>query len=334
MNNKTLKILASQNRKKNGTFAILIFIFCAFFIGAISLLDLLIGDFIFFVLILPLIVLPIAFSFDFLILFKDQIGGLTFTNLWIGIKTYFTERFNSTFNFIQTAFKLIIIFLILSLFSFMIINLSLYNTNAFDYRIMVDEFTLIYDSGMTIESLSVFINEHMDTINIAFTLCNIVPALGCVIFLVRTFYINSISIFLRKDFINYKGHYINYLHTHFVKEHRKSILKKEFSLNWPYYLAFVGFYVLGGYLGSLYKIMPICIFSFALTSSLFFTYAIFGSFLFANKEAIYEDLKRDYIIYDVSLQTRMLQNITYDVNFGNHQDNNGEEDNKKDSDES
>lgn len=333
INYKKLRSLSQENLRNNGSFAVIIFIFAGILIAALSLLDLVFSDLIIFLVLIPLLVLPIIFSFHFVILHKSEVDKFSLGIFFQGFRIYFSEHFNSSFSFWKTLGIGLLIYIGTTILSLLTINLPMYNANVFNFKTIIDQFVDIIYSNMSVEVLNNFVNDNWQALNLIALFVNALPLTVCAFYTVYSFSRNSVSIFLRDDMGKYQGKYLKVFNDNFIKQNRLRFFKADLYLNWPYYLGFICFYALGGYLGSLYDCSAVCTFTFALFISLFIYIAVFGSLRYANKEAIYQYFKEDYKKFDMDFQQKLLEDFT--SRYINLTPTNSEdEDTKKDSDES
>lgn len=333
MDKARLRSLSKQYFQNNGIFAIIIFIFAAILIASISLLDLVLNDILILLIFVPLLVLPILFSFMFMIIHKSEVDKISLGIFFQGFKFYFNEHFSSTFSFWRTALTTLLLYIGISLVSLLAINLPLYYTNQFNCQYIIDGITDIIYSNPSIDVLEQFIKDNWYGVNLLAIVTSALPLSICTFYVVYAFGKNSISIFLRSDMQKYQGKYLHILNGEFLRANSKKFFAADLYLNWPSYVAFIGAFCLGGFLGSLYELSSVCTFTFGLALALLIYFGIFGSIRFANKQALYEYFKLDYIKFDVDFQTNLIKRFTDKVVL-NLPNKNEEEENKKDSNES
>lgn len=326
---------AANNLKNNGGFAVIIFVFAGLFITAFSFLNLLFSDVIFMIFIVPILMLPILFSLQIILLKRSEVESLSFRLFFAAIKLYFSEHFSGVYSFFKALWKTIVIYLATCIVSFLIVNLPLFSINAFGCQDFINEFyNIITSPGLTTEMLDELLNNNWEVINKIVLYNNLLPLFVTTCFVVYTFSINSINILLRNDLEQYTGHYLKVINSEFKRAHKLEFYKADLYLNWPFYLVFIGTYLLGGYLGSLFELGVVSIFSFALALSLFIYIGVCGPIRFANKQAIYDYFRDYYLQSNEKIKGDLADSFAQMLQKKIEENAGKDEDTKKDSGES
>ncbi|MCR4911186.1 MAG: hypothetical protein K5925_01505 [Bacilli bacterium] len=304
MTNKELRKSSWDVVKKNGYFSIIVFFFMAIIIASLVFVNLLFDDL--FLIVVPLVVLPICFAFQRAIIILRENDTLSFSLIFSGFSQYFSERFSSTYSFFNSLWKLILIYLGVGFITFITVNLSFYNTNFLGMKDIIDE---ISSTQLTIEALDSLYEQHLDFF-VSYRMALSLPCLFALSISALFFFSkNSISFFLRATPIKLSGRDISYLHLQMIKYHKGLFYKRYFALNWPLFILFIGGFALGGYVGSLYYYNSNSIFTFGLAFALVISFAIFGFKYFANKEAIYLSLVEQYKFTEELLNKKRQQEL-------------------------
>ena len=278
-----------ENVRKNGLFSFIIFFFAALLVSAMFCLNLLF-DYAF-ILAVPLLILPTMFAFQRAIIILRDADTLSFSLVFSGYRKYFSERFMSTYSFFKTLLWVGITYLALSFVSSLAVNIIFYTTNYMGYTDMIYE---IIEAPLTVESLEVIYENHIDLFNIYRMFLALPPLSICSLLSLFFFSRNSTSFFMRSSAVTFSGKYISNLSALTHRRYSKKFYSMFFYLNWPLFVLYIGGFALGGYLGSLYHFDLNTIFTFGVALGLFVSFALFGFKYFANKEAIYKSLLNEY----------------------------------------
>jgi len=330
MEYKKLQELKTNKTIKYDLFAIIIFAFAGIFISALSLMDLLVNDLIFFILLLPFIIIPSLFAFHYLLLYRNEYPKLSFGVFWTSIKMYFTEQFSGCYHIVKTILKGLIYYILSVFVSILLINLPLYNSNVFFYKDFIDELASIMETSIDYELIINYINQHIETFNLISITVNALPFVVVSTYFICAFSRNSVSIIAKNELNKYNGKYLNIVLSNAYRKNKFEYFKADLYLNYPAYIGYFLMMGLGGYIGYIYKPEPVSIFTFAMTFAIFTYIAVFGAFRFRNKIVLYEYFKNEIRQGDMELQSKLINNFT--TLFKNKSAE--EEDTKKDSDES
>lgn len=276
--------ISRDSRKQNGYIAIICFLFAAILCGGIVLISLL-ADFLI-VILVPLLIFPILFAFQIVIIYLRDNSNLTLSLVFSGFSMFFKERFRSTYNFWSEVWKLAIVYLVTGFLAAIIFFLSFYLSNFLGFGDMIVE--LLKLPYITLESVESIQNQYNAAHTSFNTACYLTPALLTTIIALLTYSLNSISFFIRVSNVSYSGKYINRIFIRFKINNFKKLFSSYLSLNWPFIFLFLLGLGVGGYFGYIYRGGPSATFVFALASAFLFSFGIFGSVYFANKEALYK----------------------------------------------
>ena len=321
---RDLRENSRQIWRKNGIIAYFICIFTTLIACGFLALNLLLSSL--FVVLVPLIIMPLYFACQASIRLMRNTETLTIGGFFRCYFGYFSEHFASTFRVIRSSLFSLIFYGGVLLTSITVAIPCFYFLNYYGFKTFIDSIN-IFSSTSNIDAL---LNTYSNTIDMLF-ICISYPSLSVFSF-VYLFLTdkNSISLFYRLDNTKYPGKYISSLNDLVIKNNKKQFYKSYFALNWPFYLLFLIGYGLGFYLGYLYYVDYVSLFTFSLICGLGISFILYGPNLFANKEAIYNSLKDKYVIEDAILKTQFASSIQNIIN--NYQES--QENNKKDSHES
>ena len=280
-NNKSLKDLSKEAMKENGLLGIIIFFFAGLLIAGVVLFDFFLSGL--YILLVPLVVLPIMFSFYFCLLAIRTSPAITLGLFFRGIGLYFQERFRSTFSVLSNFARAALCYILVSIVVGLIVNLSFYGANFLNYQ---DFFNNLFNIA-TQEESEAFLAKYATLINII-QMSTTLPAL--ILMSGYAFYrlsICSISFFLRSSGVDGSGRYLDYLFKKFLRNNRRTFVLDYLRLNWPMYLLMGVGYAVGGLLGYYFFKDAFIMFSFGFSFSLVLSFSVFGAKYFANKEALY-----------------------------------------------
>ena len=313
--------------KRNGYFPFLIY----FIVGILASGVLLLGAFspLFTVILVPLVILPLFFASDTLILMLSDMPVVTASAFFRSFGLYFTERFRSTYGFWKAVLETLIVAAGFGFIYSMVINAVMFATNE-AIRNMVNAFQSILEdpSEAAIES---FMNSYSSEINFL-AVINYAPIFG-VASIAFSFFssFHSLSYFYRTEPKNTaSGAGSNMIHKLVYQNNRSYIIKSYFGLNWYVLLVFVLSLGLGAFLGYLLKFDLAYISAFSNATAVLITSIFLGPIFLFNKNAIYESLKEEYPKALQTLSQGFVDDLMNELNKLKKQ----EEETKKDSDES
>ena len=325
---KELRSEANKEIRKNGLLSFFIYFIFGLIAGAICLIG------IFFPLLLivltPILILPLYFATDTLVLTLQEVPYINLKNFFQSFGAFFIERFRSTYAFWKSLLKSFIVMFGFAIIYMMIINIIVF-VNDEAIRVMVVEFqNLMMEPEEA--ALQAFMDKWDYQLNYLAILNN-VPCYG-VFTLAFAFFTSyhSLSYFFRFEEKNTAtGAGSAYIHKVVVSKNRKYLFKSLFGLNWYIYLFFLLSLIGGAFIGDIVKFDANYITAFSNAVAVFATTAIFGPIMFANKVAIYNELKDQYFIEMNQLTKTTVDDLVKELEKLNQM---REEGTKKDSDES
>ena len=276
-----LKSLSRKCYKENGYLAILIFIFVGIILGAFFLLDMFLPGL--FLILIPVIILPLLFAFYYSIIALRDSPILSINLFFKGFTAYFSERFRSTFNVISALIRGIIFNLVISILLSIIINLSFYFNNVMNYQDFFSGLTAL----RTIGDAEEFMEAYKDLV-LLIRMSTYLPAM--IFSSIYCFYrlsIFSISFFLRVSSFKGSGGYILLLIKRFYKENRKHLFIDYLRLNYPMYILNIVGFIGGALLGFYFFKSADISFCTGIALSTLLSFGVFGSKYFANMEGLY-----------------------------------------------
>ena len=308
-----LREQSRQNLHKNGLISIAIMFFCGLICGAVMLANLLFVDL--FIILVPLIVLPTMFAFQRAIVALKNENTLTFSMVFSGYGQYFNPRFSSTYSVWRNLLWLVIVYFGVGFISIFAINLYFYIVDFMGFR---DILAQLMDSGLSYEAIETIYTENAEFFKI-YNIANYFPQLFAVSVMGLFFFSTTgHSFFLRVSGVKYSGNYIRDLFIRVIRKNRGEFLKYYFALNWPLYVLFIGGFVLGAYVGSIFEFDYTSMFAFGVAFAIFLSFGIYGSIYFANKEAIYfamlDKIQKEDLVFKEEVK-RTLQRLAGSENI-------------------
>ena len=273
--------------KKHKLNSWIISIICGLFIAALLLIGIL--SELFYLVIIPLVVLPFFFAcfFTHLGLFhKDE---LTARNLFRGYGLFFHNPYRSSFSVIKSFLKTLLVELALS-GAVLGICYAIYSQSD-TFTVTINEIIeQLSNQTLTNESLQALLesnnNEVYNYINITNSITFLLGSLAFIIFITR----ESITIYTRLNVRNIPlAHQIARAA---IKVNYKRFNKAYFALNWPLLLILA----IGMAGGCLLSVFVFDNYAIAGVLGLVIAVALSSAFLpffFANNEAIFESLSLD-----------------------------------------
>ena len=262
-------------------------IICGLFIAALLLIGIL--SELFYIVIIPLVVLPFFFSCFVAhlgLIHKDE---LTARNLFRGYGIFFSQPYRSSFSVIKSFLKTLLVELAVS-GAVLGICYAIYSQSE-TFTVTINEIIeQLANQTLTTESLQALLeandSEVYNYVNITNAISFLLGCFAFIIFITR----ESISIYPRLNMRNVPlAHQIARAS---IRVNYKRFNKAYFALNWPLLLILLGGMV-GGLLLSVYAFDNYAIagvlglvFAIALSS-------VYLPFFFANNEAIFESLAVD-----------------------------------------
>ena len=289
MKNNDLYKLSREKAQINGKFALFVFFMMTILISAIIATNLLLDNLI--VIFLPILILPIAFAFQNLIVISREETNITFSLFVNSVTQFFSPRFIGTYSFWKSLLKSFLIYIAIFFISSIVVNLSFYNSNFMNFKVLFDEITA---KEITVEAIENFITTNKELFNF-YRIFITVPALSVSsLFAFYFFSISSISYFMRISAVKYPGPYITSLHRDLIRKCHRKFISAYFALNYPFYILFIIGMIGGGLFGYFLLGTSNAIYTFSLIIALFISFNGYGFKYLANKEAIYFYMLDDY----------------------------------------
>ena len=290
MKTKDLMAISSSNYRKNGLISHLVFFLLAVLAAAFLLLCLFWVDL--FLIIVPLIVIPIFFAAQVVVIALRDEDYLTFGGFFNCFKTYFSPKFASTFRIIKSAIYSFVVYLIFSIVYGFAINLSFYYTNFMNYAgIMTDIFNNVLTNPLDIE---MFVNTYKDFFSIIMIYTNVPTLFVSAITFIYLIGINNIGLFDRMNNIQEIGQINKLAHENLLRNYRKEIHLSFIKLNWPLFLLFIIGFGGGSVLGYFYLGTYNGVYTLGIALAILLSFGLYGPFYLANIEALYEAFKDKY----------------------------------------
>ena len=289
-NFKQISEISRENHRKNGLISYVIFFFSALLTGGLVLLNLLFSYL--FVIIVPLLVIPIIFACQTAIMLLREQPTLTFKGFLKCYAIYFSELFSSTYRILRSVLFALIFYGGVLLTSFIVVFPAFYFTNYQGFATLVN--TTSIESLYSVEYLDYILNEYKTLLNTV-SICTTFPAISAFT-LMFTYFIsrNSYSHIYRMSGLAKSGRAIGAISDLVRKNNRKLYLKCYWSLNWPIVALFVVSFAFGSYIGYLYYPDAFSMYTFALAIAIFISFTIYGPKYLANKQAIADYLSPYY----------------------------------------
>lgn len=279
---------------------------CLMLIGVLSHTSL-------FLLIVPFLVLPLFYSFHIMHTGFSAGKRLTFSNSLKFFSLYFKKPNSSSFSFISTLGRTLLVFFISNFFITVITGVVFYNIYPDLFDLVISEFLSGAVTG-NFDGVYLLISENLE-IYTTFTLI-IELSSFCIASFVFLHYMsfNSLSIYLRLYMRGSPVSFINSVFKYTVKKNKKQITKDYFLLLWPFYvLFFIG--VLGSipllllYTTNVNFIVIVALACGVLLSCLFFP------LYFSSKEAIFEKYQLAFQTNSFVVAEELLNRIQAKINI-------------------
>lgn len=316
---KSLKIY-----RKNGIISHILH----FLLGALASGFVLLGLFYvdLFLLIVPVIVIPLIFTAQIAtILLRDQ-EVITVAGLFNCIKSFYSNKFNSTYRIFRSFLFSLAIGIGFSIIYGLVVNLSLYSVNYMNYQGIANDF--IEHINTSVEELQLLINKYEPFFSMLLIITS-TPTLF--VFCFSFLFISSkhaVSLFDRLDKPELDGRINKMVQENIIRNNRKEYEKLFTSLNWPLYVLFILGFGAGALLGYITLGTYTAVFILGLSIAIFVSFGLYGPFLLANNETLYLYFKLKY-----DLETDMIRK-KYKTTIEQLMQKLEDEDEKKDSDES
>ena len=322
-NFKQISEISRENHRKNGLISYVLFFFASLLSSGLILLNLLFSYL--FIIIVPLLVIPIIFACQTAIMLLREQPTLTFKGFVKCYVLYFSELFSSNYRILRSLLFALIFYGGLLLTSFIVVIPTFYFTNYQGFAHLVN--TISIESLYNVEYLDYVLNEYKLVLN-TISICTVFPSISAFTFMF-TYFIskNSYSHIYRINGIGKSGKVIGSIADLVRKNNKKLYLKCYWSLNWPIVALFIISFGLGAFVGYRYSINPFSMYTFALAIAVFISFTIYGPKYLANKQAIAEYLSPYYKMEENNMKMQ-FQNVLEELIKAR------EEETKKDSEES
>ena len=317
---------SKKNHAKNGLISYILFFFAALLSAGLVLINLLVPAL--FLLVGPLLIIPILFSAQVATNIMREENVMTFKDFLTCFGIYFTEHFRSSFRVIRSALVGLIAFVAISLTSSLVCSIAFYNADFMGTKSFVDTIqnSNIYDYDV----LQSIYTDYYYLIH-TYLVCTLYIA-NTAFIVVFTYFASKFSFTLpiRIDDLKYTGRMISVVTENVMKNNRKKFLKAYWGINFPMIIIFLAGFALGSYIGTLYSFDYNAMFTFGLAIAILLSFGFYGPKYFANKEAI-----ADYFLpmYRVE-QAKLTKNVSKTIEDMLKSFNNKDENTKKDSEES
>ena len=323
---KEIRANSKKNHANNGLISYVLFFFAAVLAAGLVLINLLVPAL--FLLVGPLLIIPILFSAQIATNIMRNENVMTFKDFLTCFGIYFTEHFRSSFRVIRSALFGLAVFGVLSLTSSVVCSATFYNADFLGTKIFVD--TLQNSNIYDYEVLQSIYTDYYFLIH-TYLICTLYTS-NTGFILVFTYFASKYSFMLpvRIDDMKYTGRMISAISENVLKNYRKQFLQVYWGINFPMVILFLGGFALGSYIGTLYSFDYNAMFTFGLAVAILLSFGFYGPKYFANKEAI-----ADYFMpmYRAE-QTKLTKNISNKIEDMLKSFNNKDENTKKDSEES
>ena len=125
--NNDLSNLHRDILKKNGGFAVILFIIFAIIASLASFVSYFFFGLV--IIIAPIVILPLFFAFSSMVLLYREGGQVTFSNFFKAFGAFFSPHFRGTYHYIRTILFTFLISIIGSILMSFIITPIFYHTN-------------------------------------------------------------------------------------------------------------------------------------------------------------------------------------------------------------
>ncbi len=318
-----LRKISRENRRKNGFISYLFFFLALLLVGGFLAMGLF-GT-IFFILFVPMVILPLFFAAQAATIISRNNEVITFSLFFKSIFTYFLEHFKATFRTWRSAAYSLIFYGAVLLTSQVFAISFFYIYNYYGFADMINSASKVI--SMSESEMTAFINSYTNTFQM-FMITTSYPALT-VFFFVYVYLCGtqSVTLFYRLKYLQMPGKYITLVYAETLKKNKKDFVKKYWALNWPLYLLLILGFALGSYLGTLYQFSAPSLFTLGAIVALFVAFVGFGPTYLANKEALAKSLEDDFVVEEAFQRKKLTQSFQDILKTM-------EEETKKDSDES
>ena len=326
MKSRDLMAISMENYRKNGFISHVIFLLLSLFAAAFLLLCLFYVDL--FLIIVPLIAIPIFFACQVIVILLRDESYLSLGGFFNCFKNYFTPKFASTFRVIRSALFSLAVYLVFAIVYGIIINLSFYNTNFLGYYDIANEMAQLLLSGSA--DVEYLISNYYSFFNSLLIYTN-VPSLF-VFAIVFSYHIcsNSVGLFDRLNNPNDVGRLNKEVHLSLRKKYSREFNWMFIKLNWPLFLLFLLGFAGGVSIGYFWLETYNGVFTIGIVLAIVASFGLYGPFFLANNETIYKMFEDRYKEEKILLKGKISESLE-DLIKKMEEEN---DDEKKDSNES
>lgn len=266
------------------------------------------------VLTFPFLILPMVFSATFQhIIFKTN-GQLTVGSSVRSFGLYYRREFNSSFGFLFSLLKSIILFFTVEMLVSFVLSYILQTTNPAFSESVENLYVTLESGDLTLENLNEILYAHGDVL---FNyMCSVLfPAIFlAILFLIYNLSRNSLMIYYRLNLKGVNGRFVAMVYRDTVRRNRMRMLGDYFKLNWPLYLLLVAGFV-GGILGGYFwKKDLITMLSLGLLGGTFLS-SFFLPFYFGNQEALFDFYANEINISSNNVTKYMLMSLQSNIDL-------------------
>lgn len=309
---KALKNRRNQIRKTNRMDEWTLAIVGGLLLAALAMVAVF-DTFFLFILIVPLLILPVFYSFHILHTGIASGKRLTFKNTLRFFSLYFKKPNNSSFSFLSSLLKTLIAFFILNFFITIITSVIYYNLYPELVKQFMDEFLYGITNG-DYDKLRAFINENQE-FYVTFTLIIELSSFFLASFVFfHSISFNSLSIYLRLFMKSSPELFVSSVFKYTIKRNKKAILKDYFYLVWPIYLLFATGLGVGTYLLTLYTTNDSFIIVVALSCGIFLS-SLYFPFYFSSKEAIFEKYHTIFQLNSITVAEELMNRLQVKIDI-------------------
>ena len=301
MKTRELMAISMDNYRKNGIIAHVIFFFLSLLAAAFLLLCLFYVDL--FLLIVPLIAIPIFFAAQVIVVLLREENYLTFGGFFNCFKNYFTSKFASTFRVIRSAMWSFLIYIVFAIVYGIAINLSFYYTNYMGYAEIFAEISTTQIASTS--DINEIYNLHKEFFNNLLIYMNVPSLFVSAISFIYLIGRNAIGLFDRLNNMGEPGELNKLAHNILAKHLNGAFIK----LNWPLFILFAGGFAGGATLGYYYLGTYNGVYTLGIAIAIFATFGLYGPFFLANNEAIYISFKDQYVSEKIKLKGQLMMSV-------------------------
>ena len=310
------------NYRKTGFFAHVLHFFLMLVATGFLLLGLFYSSL--FLIVVPVIVVPLLFTSQFSSLLLIDQGVMTAKMIYKGLGLYFSEKYYSTYRVIKSALFSLMIYVGFTLIYGVIVNLSLYAINYMNFQSIFADFLAHID--VTTDELMLLYQKYYDFFEVL-TLINAIPStfVFCFSFIIISGR-HSVSLFHRILNTDYLGSVSKTIQEKVMKKYSKDYNKAFFGLHLSTLIIYIVSFGLGVLVGYLHFKNYTGTITLGIAFSTFITFGLYGPFVLAFNRTIYYEFEDKYVLEFENMKNQLSLTLEDLLNKM-------EEDRKKDSDE-